>query len=291
MPGTEQKVWLVTGASSGLGLALIKRVLARGDLAIATARDPSRFTQLFPSPDDRLHVLRLDLLWSFVELQKVMETAVARWGRIDCLVNNAGLLATSGPSEEIGAEHFMECMATNVAGTINVTNAVLPYMRARRQGTVVIIGSRSAYRNEFVVPAYAASKAAIHSYGETLAAELKQFGIRVLVVAPGTFQTAFSSPPIAPNTITDYAKSYEDLRLNIQALEANKGGDPEKAMDVLIDVVRGEGRAREKDGFPLWLVLGEEAVENVRARANKMLDTMDMWGDVGFGLARGGGKE
>jgi NAD(P)-dependent dehydrogenase (short-subunit alcohol dehydrogenase family) len=122
MQSNEQMVWLITGthktcrciltspislnpigASSGLGLALVKRVLVRGDLAIATARDPTRFATLFPTADlTRLHALRLDINSPLAELRQTMDAAIARWGRVDVLVNNAGALEAAGQSEEVG---------------------------------------------------------------------------------------------------------------------------------------------------------------------------------------------
>lgn len=171
---------------------------------------------------------------------------------------------------------------TNVFGVLKVTNAVLPYMRARRSGTIVIIGSRSAWR---VVPGlgnYCSSKAAVHALGECLAAELKQFDIRVLIVAPGVFLTEgiYRHPVFKDNMIQDYNGLREN---NERWINGIKGGDstadPSKAMDVLVDVVRGEGVANGRD-MPLYLVLGEDAAQDLRNTGANMSRVLDEWEDV-----------
>ncbi|KAI0316390.1 NAD-P-binding protein [Amylostereum chailletii] len=287
MPHT---VWLVTGASTGLGLALVLRALARGDCVIATARDVGRFDPILVSLTEaersRIHPLRLDVTAPFGEIEEVMKRAVERWGHVDVLVNNAGVNLGVGVSEELGADQMMRVMQTNFAGVINVTNALLPYMRGRKSGTVVVVGSRSAYRNEFPVLAYAASKAAVHSYGETLAAEVRPWNIRVTILVPGTFDTAMNIPPITGRPITDYDDMRKSMALMLQMLKDKPHkGDPTKGMDVVVDLVHGEGRAKGKAHWPLWLFLGEDSVSDAKARAAKLRETVEEWESAGVGLA------
>ncbi|KAI0028900.1 NAD-P-binding protein [Vararia minispora EC-137] len=293
-----QKVWLVTGAATGLGLALIQRVLARGGCAIATARSPESLDVALkdlPNTDrDRLRTLKLDVTAGFGELQRTATAALSFWGRVDVLVNNAAITGGACGSEEAGcvpdcrAGHFAMVMATNFYGVIDVTNAFLPHMRRRREGTIIIVGSRSAIRNEFFATgAYSASKAAVHSYGETLAAEVRRFNIRVTIVAPGTMRTTFNHPHIPPFTIADYDEEHAAVMRYVEGLRTRaiaSMGDPMKAMDTVIDVVHGEGRAKGRKDWPLWLLLGEDAVVDWRIRANKMLKEVDEWGDLAAGL-------
>ncbi|KAI0318909.1 NAD-P-binding protein [Amylostereum chailletii] len=288
---TSQTVWLVTGAATGLGLAQALRALARGDRVIATARNTKRFDPVLASLSDaersRIHVLQLDVTAPFEEIQEVTKAAIARWGRVDVLVNNAGVNLGLGPSEELGGEQMMRVMQTNYAGVINVTNALLPHMRARKSGTVIIVGSRSAYRNEIPsVAAYAASKAAVHSYGETLATEVRPWNIRVTIVAPGTFDTSMNLPSIASGTrIPDYDDTRKALAQMFRMLEDKpRKGDPMKCTDVVVDLVHGVGRAAGKEHWPLWLALGEDAISDVRARAEKLMRTVDEWESAGVGL-------
>ncbi|KAI8973104.1 NAD-P-binding protein [Trametes punicea] len=290
----QQLVWFVTGASVGMGLALTKRILARGDCVIATARDVRRFDPLLADPDtdrNRIFVLELDITSPAAVVQDVMRKAVGNWGRIDVLVNNAATSGGVGPSEEQGLDHMMEVMKTNYAGTISVTHAVLPYMRERRSGTVILFGSRTAYRNEFLGPsAYAVSKAAVHAYGETLSAELAPFNIQVCVVVPGTFDSGLAMP-IVGTPIPDYDNAREELRKRVEQRHRQPNqGDPVKGMDALVDVVKGEGRAegKRKEGEPLptWLFLGSDSLEGVNARADKLKKVAKEWADVGSGLGK-----
>ncbi|KZV67231.1 NAD(P)-binding protein [Peniophora sp. CONT] len=285
---SKHLVWLVTGASSGLGLALVKCILARGDCVIATARTTYKFDGLFVNSDmGRIHIMALDVTASFKSIQQVIESAILHFGRVDVLVNNAGTTDQVGPGEEVGIDGFDRVTRTNFYGVVNCTNAILPHMRARKDGSIIFIGSRSAYATEQPVSlsAYGASKAAVHAYGETLAAEVRPMNIRVSIVIPGTFKTAFTSPEVVSPKFTDYQyfhdivahvirKKNEDLRVS----------DPEKGMSVLVDVVRGEGRAARKEGWPLWLVLGEDALADLKKRAETFLRSLNSWGDLGQGL-------
>ncbi|TFK83101.1 NAD-P-binding protein [Polyporus arcularius HHB13444] len=283
-----QLVWFITGASSGLGFALTERILARGDRVVATARNPRALDALLSHPDtdkSRIHVLKLDITSPFAILQETAQKAVEKWGRVDVLVNNAGIGGEVGASEELGVDWLMHVMKTNYAGTVNVTNALLPHMRSQRAGTVVLLGSRSAYRNEFLGPvAYAASKAAVHSYGETLSAEVAPFNICVTVVVPGTFDTPLAHPIIG-TPIADYDSARAVLRQRVEAAKKmpNKG-DPVKGMDALMDAVRGEGRAAGKAGLPLWLFLGSDCIADVKGRADRLTGVAEEWAAVGSGL-------
>ncbi|KAI0349880.1 NAD-P-binding protein [Trametes cingulata] len=297
---SKQLVWLITGASTGLGLALTERLLARGDRVVATARKSSlsRFEPLLSRPETdrtRIVILELDITSPLVVLQDVVKQAVDHWGRIDVLVNNAGIGGGVGPSEELRlrvhtslrVDLMLRVMTTNYAGTISITNAVLPHMRSRRAGTVLLVGSRTGYRNEFLGPsAYAASKAAVHSYGETLSAELAPFNIRVCVVVPGAFDTGLTLPVVG-TPIPDYDEAREELRKRVEGRKRLPNqGDPVKGMNVLIDVVRGEGKAEGKGGLPLWLFLGSDCLADVKARADKLKRVAEEWADVGSGLGK-----
>ncbi|VDC00545.1 unnamed protein product [Peniophora sp. CBMAI 1063] len=285
---TERLVWLVTGASSGLGLALVKRILARGDRVIATARTPSKFSSLLPDASpDQLHTVYLDVTAPFEDIQRVMDAAVSRWGRIDILVNNAGLIDTIGPGEELGTSGVFErVMDTNFFGVVKCTNALLPHMRARKEGTVLIVGSRSAYKTEAPgVGAYGASKAAVHAYGETLSTELRHLNIRVTIVVPGLFRTPFNSPSLAEPKFDDYKAFHDVAPAYLKKRQTDcEAADPDKGMDVVVDVVRGEGRATGKNGWPLWLVLGDDALSDVETKLESIGQTVTAWGDVGRSL-------
>ncbi|VDC00544.1 unnamed protein product [Peniophora sp. CBMAI 1063] len=285
-----QLVWLVTGASSGLGLALVKCILARGDRVVATARDPSKLDALMPVLDvlpGRLYITYLDVTDTSEKIQSIMDAAILRWGRIDVLVNNAGIVEAIGPAEELGTtDLFRSNMETNFFGVVKCTNAILPHMRARREGTIVIVGSRSAFKTDAPgIGAYGASKAAAHAYGETIASELSRLNIRVTIVVPGLFRTPFNyASPVKPkfddyNFFHDHAPAYLKMRRTTP-----EAADPEKGMDVVVDVVRGEGRAVGTGEWPLWLALGDDALTDVKFKLSNIGKTLAVWGDAGRGL-------
>ncbi|KAH9022081.1 NAD-P-binding protein [Lactarius deliciosus] len=281
------RVWFITGASTGLGLALTRSVLARGDHVIATARSLKSFDELRQDPKfdgTRLRFLTLDVTSPMEEIKQRVDEALAIWGRIDVVVNNAGRL-TYGLSEELGAEGIMNDMNTNFVGPINVTNAILPSMRARRDGTIVFVGSRSAYRTQLAgVVSYCASKAALHSYAETLSTELEHFNIRVTIAVPGGFATKFNGPTLSGTPVAGYQALRDHLVKFGQNYVKIPKGDPDLGMSALVDVVRSEGRAASRGPPPLWLFLGEDSMHDVRLRTQVLQSTLEEWKDVGSNL-------
>ncbi|KAI0076961.1 NAD-P-binding protein [Panus rudis PR-1116 ss-1] len=280
----NQRVWFITGTSSGFGKRLVASVLARGDRVIASARCVEKIQALRSLPGaspNTLHLLHLDIADCPQVIQRAVDEALSVWGRIDVLVNNAGY-GLKATIEEGGSLAALTQFQTNVFGVINVTNAVIPQMRERRSGTVVIIGSRSGW-NPAMPPVgfYSASKAAIHAIGETYSTELSPFSIRVMVVIPGSFRT--ENVLGQPMTIHNHVPEYDELRATaakkFAALAGNERGDPTKAMELLVDVVRGEGRAQGRD-WPMWLFMGKDAYRDVRNKCDRVLKTLDAWEDV-----------
>ncbi|KAI9441389.1 NAD-P-binding protein [Lactarius indigo] len=276
----------ITGATAGLGLALTRSILARGDKVIATGRSDSQFDELLSDPSidqSRLRTSMLDVTAPFGDIKRQVDTAINAWGRIDVLVNNAGICYL-GATEEIGAEGMMRMMQTNFVGVLNVTNATLPHMRSRREGSVVFMGSRSAFRNRIEVWPYAASKAALHSYAETLSVEMESFNINVLIVIPGIFRTKMNSQRRVGAPLPGYETVHAGVDAMIKSVATVPKSDPKLGMGVLVDVVRGEGRAAGRKSLPLWLFLGEDCMHDVRARLDHMGLIMDEWEAVGTRL-------
>jgi len=233
---------------------------------------------------ERLRFLALDVTSPMAEIQRCLDDALAIWGRIDVLVNNAGTI-TYGASEELGAEGIMRDMKTNFVGPMNVTNAILPHMRMRHDGIIVFIGSRSAYRSQMVgLASYSASKAALHSYGETLAAELEGFNVRVMIAVPGGFATKFNAPTRSGTPLEGYEVVRNYLDELVPKYVNIPKSDPILGMEALVDVVRGEGRAASRGPTPLWLFLGEDSMRDVRTRTTELLSTLEEWKDVGSNL-------
>ncbi|KAJ7750384.1 hypothetical protein DFH07DRAFT_941847 [Mycena maculata] len=278
-----QKVWLITGTSSGFGECLVKSVLARGDRVIATARTLSKIQHFLGS--ENIRILELDLVSGEESIKATIAKAVEFWGRIDVLVNNAASGAR-GLVEESGSAQFKVQYQTNVFGTLDVTTAVLPYMRAKKSGTIVMICSRTGWRPENPSTGlYGSSKAALRCLSETLATEIEPFSIRMLIVEPAAFRTnsLLNTPYYLGNKIADYEPRRDQFIQWYTTMNGIFKGDPAKAMEVLTDVVRGEGKAAGRP-WPLYLFLGDLAVQGVAEKCHKILKVIDDWKDVTTGL-------
>ncbi|KAG5727371.1 hypothetical protein E4T56_gene12054 [Termitomyces sp. T112] len=271
-----------TGASSGFGLRLARSALKRGDRVIATAKSLDKLQNLLvanidPVLRNNLHTLQLDVTEGETTLKAKASEAAAIWGQIDVLVNNA---------DELRPLRIQRKEVPRIFG-----DNLLP-MCSGKQAVTVVIGSRSAWRTEIAalgvvqgIGHYSASKAAVHSLTETLATEVAPFNIRVLLVAPGSFRTEGiynqeynMSNPIAANTLVR-----EDSATKFKALTQTGQGDPAKAMEAVVDIVRGEGIAKGRP-WPNLLILGEDAGRDVRNKCNKVLEALDEWKDVTCGV-------
>ncbi|KAF5364435.1 hypothetical protein D9758_010694 [Tetrapyrgos nigripes] len=311
----SQKIWLITGTSSGFGLRFVLSALRRGDKVIASSRtleslqavkwldllndlgrkecDFEDTTGIGPKVDldSNLRLMQLDVSWSTEAIHAKVNEALAIWGRIDILVNNAGI-GLKALIEDASSKDFQYQFQINFFGAIDITNAVLSSMRARKSGTIVINGSRSSWKSEIPVTSlYASSKAALRVYSETLACEVDPFSIRVLILEPGAFRTEgiLSQPYLnVHNPISDYDTVREKIMTIMKAADRKQEGDPNKAAELVVDIVRGEGKALREDGtvrdWPLYLPLGGDAVNDIRTKCRRMLDALDEWADVTTGL-------
>ncbi|OCH89301.1 NAD-P-binding protein [Obba rivulosa] len=269
-------VWLITGTSSGLGHELVELLLDRGDYVIATARSLNNIQNLPNSSNLRLQ--QLDVTDGAAAIKSKVEEAVAHFGRIDVLVNNAGS-GLKGLTEEGGSYLIRAQFEVNVFGQIDVTQAVLPYMRARRSGTIVFVGSRSSWSPENISTGiYGASKGALRILAETLAQEVASFSIRVLIVEPALVRTGvFDRPYYKGNEISDY----DEMRQRTEEMHNTVvlPNDPRKVMQAVADVVKGEGKAEGKS-WPLYLPLCPETEASVRKKCAMMTEVLDEWKDV-----------
>ncbi|KAJ7621251.1 hypothetical protein FB45DRAFT_928782 [Roridomyces roridus] len=280
---TTPLVWLITGSASGFGQCLVKSVLARGDKVVATARRLESLKHL--EGTSGVSIRELDVAAGPEAITKIVTEIAAIHGRIDVVVNNAGL-GYAGLLEETGSALLRKQLDVNYFGVMDVTAAVLPFMRAQKSGTVVIIGSRSAWKTDISgLGAYVASKAAVHALAETLTVELAPLGLRVLLVAPGAFPTGIYGQgfPDRPNPIPEYDQLRALSQSRFNSISGTEKGDPQKAMNAVVDVVRGEGVARGHP-WPAMLVLGEDAERDFRLKTTRILEELDEWRDVVRGV-------
>ncbi|KAL1751233.1 hypothetical protein FB107DRAFT_266774 [Schizophyllum commune] len=225
--------------------------------------------------------MQLDVTEGPEPIAAKVQEALVIWGRIDVLVNNAGI---GYPSliEEAGSALLRKQMEANLYGVVDVTLAVLPHMRERKAGTVVMVGSRSAYKTELIgVGIYGASKAAVTAWTESLANEVALFNVKVMLVQPGSFRTEgmYGQGFYNGNQIPAWNDIHATARARFASVPGTEKGDPAKAMRALVDVVRGEGKAAGRE-LPRYLVLGEDAVADVRNKFARVLQVVADWEDV-----------
>ncbi len=253
------KTWFITGASRGFGLRIAKQALERGDNVVATARRADAVTEVL-GEHPRLLPVQLDVT-NEAQARKAVKAAVARFGGIDVLLNNAGF-GLLGAVEEATAEEVENLYRTNVFGLLAVTRAVLPQMRAQRSGHVLNISSIGGYRGAAGFGVYSSTKFAVEGLSEALHVELAPLGIHVTVVEPGYFRTDFldsTSLSISANGIPDYNGTAGHIRQVASSLNHDQPGDPEKLAKVIVDFV-------DVPNPPVRLPLGSDTVKAIEAK-------------------------
>lgn len=264
--------WFVTGASSGFGRAFAQYALAQGHNVVATARRVEALAPLASEAPQRLLVLPLDVTRS-EQAQAAVDAALARFGRIDVLINNAGF-GIVGAFEETPDSELRAQMETNFFGAMNVTRAALPALRSQRSGAIVNISSLGGQLSFAGFSAYSASKFALEGASEALAQELAPFGIKVLIVEPGQFRTELAGPSMRHMPVMeDYSEAVAGTREFAHNMHGTQTGDPLKAAAAI-------ATALGAPQTPLRLQLGGDAVEAVRAHAAQMLEDLQRWESV-----------
>lgn len=263
------KTWFITGASSGFGRAFAEHALARGHNVIATARTPSALDDIAARAPDRVLALALDVT-RHGDAQAAIDTAVARFGRIDVLINNAGYEIV-GAFEETSDGELRALMETNFFGAMNITRAALPALREQRGGAIVNISSLGGQLSFAGFSAYSATKFAIEGVSEALAQELSPFGVKVLIVEPGQFRTDLAGASMRHMPVIE---AYRDVvggtRQFAHDMHGTQPGDPAKAAAAI-------EAALDAAETPLRLQLGADAVDAVRDHAQALLKQLEAW--------------
>jgi len=196
-------VWVVTGSSTGLGKSICLSALNRGHKVIATCRGDAQ-ARLSDLVAKGAYALSLDVTAAPEELEEFARKAIQVYGHVDVLCNNAGYVQF-GAFEELRPEEIMKQYSTLVFGPLNLSRVFLSHMRERRTGCIGNIGSRGSQMNIPGVGAYTSAKAALAALSQTLAAEVKSFGIRVVCIEPGDFRTdVFTQPIMAHRALKEY---------------------------------------------------------------------------------------
>jgi NAD(P)-dependent dehydrogenase (short-subunit alcohol dehydrogenase family) len=266
------KVWLITGSSRGLGRSLAEAVLQAGHNLVATARDPSRLSDLVERHGDRIRPLALDVTDAAAS-QAAIDSAVRTFGRLDVLVNNAGY-GNVNAIEDTSLDEFRAQIETNLFGVINVTKAAIPVMREQKSGHIIQFSSVGGRIGALGRAPYSAAKWAVEGFSEVLAREVGPLGVKVTIIEPGGFRTDFAG---ASTTIRDgrpeYAQTVGAVARFQRDYDGRQPGDPAKAARVIVQIAG-------LDEPPLRLLLGSDAVSAVEKNDLAKIEADRKWRDL-----------
>jgi len=252
----KNKVWFITGASKGLGLSLVKKLLEKGYCVAATSRNVKELQREVGGRPDQFLALSVDLT-NESSVKEAIDETVRHFGSVDVIVNNAGY-GIVGSLEELSDEESRENFNINVFGSLNVIRKAMPYLRRQGSGHIFNIASIAGFNGAFPgFGIYTASKFAVHGFSESLSAEVKPFGVRVTIVSPGYFRTKFLEAGVLgvpKNEMAEYKKVREIQIVHQKDINGKQQGDPDKAADVMIGIA-------SQPESPLHLFLGQDAYD------------------------------
>ncbi len=273
-----KRVWLITGSSTGFGRILAEQLLAKGETVVATARKPAQVEDLVSQYPDRAIALSLDVTNS-QQVRAAVDQAIATYGRIDVLVNNAGY-GMMGAIEEVTDDQVRQQYETNVFGALDVMRAVLPHMRRQRSGNILNLSSVGGVVSFPGAGIYCSTKFALEALSEAMAKEVAPLGIKITLVEPGAFRTDFNgrSLVITENRISDYDDVTGNFLQWVRDMDGNQPGDPAKAAAAMIQVV-------ESEIPPLRLPLGADAVRAIETKLAAVQEEVNTCREVAVNTA------
>lgn len=270
--------WFITGAARGLGYEIARQALDADANVVAAARNTAQVETSFadvPGSVERVLPVALDVT-DETQATAAVEAAIARFGRIDFLVNNAGR-GLLGAIEETSSAEAEAVFATNVFGLLNVTRAALPGMRAQRSGHIVNIGSMGGFAQVAGWGVYGATKFAVEGLSEALRDELSPIGIKVTVVEPGSFRTDFldgSSLHTTARHIADYASTVGQLRNGATDNNQSQINDPVKGAAAIYAAVTAANA-------PSRFQVGPDAIAMIERKLAHVIEELDVWRSLG----------
>jgi NAD(P)-dependent dehydrogenase (short-subunit alcohol dehydrogenase family) len=268
-----EKVWLITGCSTGFGRELAKEVLAKGYKVAVASRKTSDVDDIVAAYPNSSIAIKLDVTVD-AEIKSSVAQTIAHFGQIDVLVNNAGI-GYFGSIEESEEAEVRKMFEINVFGLAKMTQEVLPHMRKQRSGHILNIASIAGLRSFPGVGFYNATKYAVDGFSESLAKEVGPLGIKVTIIAPSGFRTDWAgrSANESPATIADYAETADKNKSTIRGISGNQAGDPVRAVKAMIQVV-------ESETPPMRLLLGVAALKGAREKLEELKHDFDTWATV-----------
>lgn len=271
-PATPQ-TWIITGASKGFGRALALAALTRGDRVVAAVRNPDSAADLQATYGDSVTIAEFDAR-DTTGAAGLIDTTIDRYGRLDVLVNNAGR-AIVGAAEEVTDAQLRDLMDLHLFGPAALVRAVLPAMRAQGGGTIVQMSSQGGRMSFPGASTYSASKFALEGWSEALAGEVAPFGIRVMLVEPSRFRTAFNAADVLD--FAEVSSTYEQIlaavRADLAGVDGSQEGNPAMAAQIIVSLAHSED-------VPLRLPLGAEAVERLTSTYQRGLDNVGRWAEL-----------
>ena len=270
-----QKVWFITGCSSGFGRELALAALNHGDKVVATARNPEDLSGLVAQFPETCHAMAFDVT-DFSNSAALFQEAVGAFGRVDVLVNNAGY-GLIGSIEESSQEQIERNFAVNFFGPLELIRVALPHFRAQKGGHVVNMSAAAAISNYAGFGIYGAAKSALESLSEALALEGRSFGLNVTLVQPGPFRTDFIARSLdkVEGEISEYVGTAGKFGKLIESIDGRQPGDPARAAQSILQAVAAERP-------PLRLVLGKYAIEKSRRDRDKREAELAEWEHAGI---------
>ncbi|MEJ7560744.1 MAG: SDR family NAD(P)-dependent oxidoreductase [Pedobacter sp.] len=266
----NEKVWLITGTSKGLGLKLTTFLLSLGHKVVATSRDVAPLEEQIGINKENFYPVPLDIT-SDQDVKEKIELAISRFERIDVVVNNAGY-SLVGSMEEMTDQEFRSSMDVNLFGSVNVIRHAMPYLRKQGYGHNINISSNAGYLGFANAASYNAAKFGIIGISEALAQEVQSFGIKVTVVAPGQFRTEFmNSIQYVKNRIDGYG--IDEAEKTWSDYSGKQQGDPEKLVKILVQI-------SEMNDPPLHLLLGSDTYELVLEKRKQEQAEFEQWKEI-----------
>lgn len=271
------KIWYVTGASKGLGLALVKKLVASGHKVAATSRSRIALEKAVGLPlGENFLPLEVDLTNPASVSASVKET-YDTFGHLDVVVNNAGY-GIAGTLEELNDAEIIESFDVNLYGVIHVIKAVLPYFRAKKAGYIMNISSMFGFYSGYGWSVYSSTKFAVTGLSEGLARDLAPLGIKVTTIAPGGFRTNFlGDSAVFPSgtPIEDYNGIHEAHTAIVANLAGKQPGNPEKAAEVMIKLA-------DHPNPPVHLTLGSDSYNLAKEKINTFQTELEEWKETSF---------
>lgn len=267
-----QKTWFITGAAKGIGYALARQLLERGDRVAATSRSLGSLEAALGPPSERLLPLQVDLT-DERSVQCAIERTVATFGQLDVVVNNAGY-GQQGAIEALSDTELRQNFEVNLFAPVNVLRHALPHLRRQRSGHIFNVASIVGFQGGYAGwGSYVSSKFALAGLTESLAAEVGELGIKATVPYPGPVRTDFLSPGslvVAERQIGEYTEAQVSLDLHLGTYAGNQSGDPARLALLII-------QAADHAKPPLHLFAGHIANELAVQKMKAIGEEMEIW--------------